>query len=144
LAPAWWPSASGEGAAFVPHDEGAAHRAVDQASFPSDVEDLAGAVERDGEDFGVAGQQPHLAGAELGAVVQAAGAPFGADRVAQLLVVDGDHDLGPVPTVVGEFAAGVGQLADLDQGVGPPLPRRAGVRPVVGRPWCAQWVQGGA
>src|SRR5690242_18769636 len=41
LAPAWWASAVGEGAALVPHDQGSADRSADGASFPSDVKDLS-------------------------------------------------------------------------------------------------------
>jgi hypothetical protein len=53
-APAWWPSTAGEGAALVSYDQGSADGGGDEASFPSDVEDLAGSGEYDGEHFGVA------------------------------------------------------------------------------------------
>ena len=144
LARAWWSSAAGEGAALVPYDEGSADGSVDGASFASDVKHLAGSAEDDGEDFGVAGPLPHGLRAELGAVVQYAGAVLGADPVAELAVVDGHHDLGPVAAVLGEFAALVDELAHADEGVGAALSWGAGVGCVLGGAWGAEWVDGGA
>jgi len=103
-----------------------------------------GSGEDDGEDFGVAGPLPHGLRAELGAVVQRPGALLGADCVAELVVVDGDHDLGPVAAVLGEFAALVDELAHVDEGVGAALSWGAGVGCVLGGAWGAEWVDGGA
>jgi hypothetical protein len=144
VAPPWGTSAAGKGAALVPDDEGSADPAADRAPFASDVEDLTCPVEDDGYDFGVTGQAPHVGRAELGAVVEHAGAAFGPQPVAELVVVDGDDDLGSVPAVAWQLAAGVDQLAHLHQGVGAPLSWGAGILLVFFRPWGAQRVECGA
>ena len=144
VAPPWRTSAAGERAALVPHDEGSADGAADAASFASDVEDLAVAVEDDGEYFSVARPLPHCLRAELDAVVEHASATLRADAVAQLVIVDRDHDLRPIPAILWQLAAFVGQLAHLDQGVGPPLPRGAWIRLVFPGSWGAQRIQRGA
>src|SRR5690242_14368868 len=140
LAPAWGPPAAGEGAALVPRDQGSADRSADGASFPSDVEHLSLPGKDDGQDLCVAGQLPDLGGAELRAVVQAAGADF----AAELVVVDGHHDLWSIAAVLREFAALVRQFADRDQRVGPTLRWGAWVGSVFGGPGGAQRVDCGA
>src|SRR5690348_3630948 len=125
VAPARRASTAREGTTLVPYHEGPADRPGDQAPFPTDVEGLARCVDHDGENFGVTGQLPHRLRGDLRAVVQQARATLRADTFGQLVVVDGHHDLRPIPTVLGQRTTRVHELAHLDQGVGHALPRGA-------------------
>jgi hypothetical protein len=72
------------------------------AGGAAEVEDLAGAAEDRGDDSGVAGQRADRRGAELVAVGQSARAEAGGE----LVVVEGDDQLGSLSGGVGELAVG--------------------------------------
>src|SRR5947199_10512062 len=101
VCPAGWPVAAGEGTSPVPQHEGAAEGSGGEAALPADVQHLAGAAEHGGDDPGVAGQPAGGGWGQVGAVVEGAHA----DLLAQVVVVEGDDDLGSVAAVVGELAA---------------------------------------
>ena len=101
---------------------------------------MAVAVEDGRQDPGVAAQPPGRAGADPVAVVEGADA----ERLAQRIERNGDHDLRPVAAVVGQFAGVEGEPAHLDERVRPTLPGRAPIGAARlaaggGRSW-AWWV----
>src|SRR6476620_369707 len=143
FAPGGGDGAAGEGAALVAGGDGFADVGREDAAGAADVEDSAGGAEEDGDEVCVAGDfaaggggdgsgehhRPRAhARARPARAARGCGGAFG-EVVVEVLVVDGDHDLGAVAAGGGQPAVGEGEFAAADEAVEEFLRAGAPVQP---------------
>ncbi len=122
-------------------DQGSAHAGGHAAAGPPDIQGLGGRTQHHGHDLGVTGQQAGDLRVQGGAKIQhrRAQARF------QFGQPDGEHDLGALPTGVGQRPEPEDLVGGLHQRIALALGKRPLIgHPVDGRVWLGQGVEQGA